>query len=238
MGANELYQYSTGDALLAGIASNGLPVADLLLHGNHGLGTFRYLVGEMIVLDGKVYQMQANGSIDVIDVADRTIIAPFAMITQFQPTASAKKAISGKPALYDAISSMFPDAHNLYLAMRVDGYFNLVTFRTVGGQSKPGEGLVEVGKHQTTHEKQNIKGTLIGFRSPKYMQGISVAGDHLHFISSDRSLGGHVLSVRADDELDIKAAPIWNIHIELPRDADFNEAKLAAERESLAGVEG
>lgn len=57
MNANELYQYSTGDALMAGIAAHGLPISDLLSHGNHGLGTFKYLVGEMIVLDGIVYQM-------------------------------------------------------------------------------------------------------------------------------------------------------------------------------------
>jgi len=238
MSANELYQYSTGDALMAGVASNGIPVQDLLFHGNHGLGTFRNLVGEMIVLDGKVYQMRSDGSIHVINVADRSIIAPFAMITQFRQTMSTKRAISGKPELYDTISNMLPEAHNLYLAIRVDGAFNLVTYRTVGGQSKPGEGLVEVGKHVTAHEEQNIKGTLIGFRSPKYMEGISVAGDHLHFISNDRSVGGHVLSIEADEELDIKVAPIWNVRIELPRDADFNEAKLAVDRESLAGVEG
>lgn len=42
---------------MAGIAAHGLPISDLLSHGNHGLGTFKYLVGEMIVLDGIVYQM-------------------------------------------------------------------------------------------------------------------------------------------------------------------------------------
>lgn len=238
MTVNELYQYSTGDALMAGIAAHGLPISDLLTHGNHGLGTFRNLVGEMIVLDGRVYQMKSDGSIHDMDATDRSIIAPFAMVTNFRPTVSIKEAASGKEALYHAISKMLPGAHNLYLAMRADGGFKSITVRTVGGQSRPGEGLVEVGKHQTSHTLENIEGTLIGFRSPQYMQGISVAGDHLHFISTNRSQGGHVLAFEADGELDLKAAAIWNIHLELPRNTDFNEAQLAADRKSLARVEG
>lgn len=160
------------------------------------------------------------------------------MVTHFNPTTTIKEAVSGKEALYQAISKMLPGAHNLYLAMRADGSFKSITVRTVGGQSTPGESLVEVGKHQTSHTLDDVEGTLIGFRSPQYMQGISVAGDHLHFISKSRSQGGHVLAFEAHGELELKVAAIWNVHLELPRDADFNEATLAADRKSLARVEG
>ena len=38
-----------------------------------------------------------------------------------------------------------------------------------------------------------MEGTVVGFRAPAYAGHIAPQGDHLHFISSDRSVGGHVL---------------------------------------------
>ncbi len=238
MTANELYQFSTGDALMAGVASHGVSIANLLAYGDHGLGTFKFLVGEMIILNGNVYQMKSDGSIQNVDVTDRSIITPFAMVTQFKPTIAVKMLIPGKDALFHILSKIVPGAHNLYLAMRVDGLFKSITVRTVGGQNSPSEGLLDVGKHQVSHTLENVEGTLIGFRSPRYMQGISVAGDHLHFVSTVRSRGGHVLGFEAEAEAELKVAAIWKIHLELPRDADFNNADLAADRAALAVVEG
>ena len=39
---------------------------------------------------------------------------------------------------------------------------------------------------------------MLGFRFPAYVEGIEVAGYHLHFVSDDRSRGGHVLDSRSD----------------------------------------
>ncbi len=72
MATNELLQFSVVSALMDGVASDGMPVAELLTHGDHGLGTFRYMVGEMIVLDGKVYQMRSDGTVATIDPAAAT----------------------------------------------------------------------------------------------------------------------------------------------------------------------
>jgi len=40
---------------------------------------------------------------------------------------------------------------------------------------------------------ENISGQIVGFRSPAYVKGIGVPGYHLHFISDDRTRGGHIL---------------------------------------------
>ena len=37
-------------------------IRELLRHGNFGLGTFNGLDGEMLVLDGRCYQLRADGS--------------------------------------------------------------------------------------------------------------------------------------------------------------------------------
>jgi alpha-acetolactate decarboxylase len=89
----------------------------------------------MNILDGNVYQMKSDGSIQNVHVTNRSIIAPFAMVTHFKPTIAVKIVIPGKDALFDILSKIVPGVHNLYLPMRVDGVFKSITVRTVGGQS-------------------------------------------------------------------------------------------------------
>ncbi|KAJ9156394.1 Alpha-acetolactate decarboxylase [Pleurostoma richardsiae] len=247
MATNELFQFSIVSALMDGVASHGLPVSTILANGDHGLGTFRNLVGELIILDGKAYRMNPDGSITHIGfTASTETISPFAMITRFSPTVitkadlPGKAKVPGKEALFELLSHLLPGARNHYLAIRVEGVFKSVTVRTVGGQREPHEGLADVGKHQVSHTfTEAMTGTIIGFRSPPYMQGVSVAGDHLHFISEDRARGGHLLAFETAEKVEVAVAPIWTVHLELPRDdAEFNEATLKGDSEGIKAVEG
>ena len=52
-----VFQVSTTGALVAGIYDKEISVGSLLEHGNFGIGTFAQLDGEMVVLDGHVYQI-------------------------------------------------------------------------------------------------------------------------------------------------------------------------------------
>lgn len=92
MPCNDLFQYSIISALMDGVAETGITISDPLKHGDHGLGTFRHMVGEMIILDGTIYDMKVDCSVTDLDsAAYAEPTAPFAMITQFQPTATALK---------------------------------------------------------------------------------------------------------------------------------------------------
>src|SRR3569833_2439021 len=142
MASNELFQYSVISALMDGVAESGLLITDLLSHGNHGLGTFRHMVGEMIILDGNVYQMKSDGTVTTIDEATaRATIAPFAMATRFQPSAKTTSPIKDKQKLSTLVSDLVPDSKNNFLALRVDGVFRAITVRTVPGQTVPHERL-------------------------------------------------------------------------------------------------
>lgn len=69
---------------------------------------------------------------------------------------------------------------------------------------------------------------LVSFRFPDYSQGINVPGYHLHFLTDDRSAGGHVLGFHAHHaqvEIDITS----EFHMELPETGDFLEAALAGD---------
>jgi acetolactate decarboxylase len=68
--------------------------------------------------------------------------------------------------------------------------------RSVPGQRKPYPPLQEVTKNQPEFAMRDIAGSIVGFRCPAYVKGINVPGYHLHFISEDRTRGGHILSFK------------------------------------------
>lgn len=85
-----LYQVATLSSLQMGGFDGVLPVGELRQHGDIGIGTFDGVNGEMIVLDGKVYQALADGTIQA--AADDTTV-PFATVT-FQYTERHRQLLS------------------------------------------------------------------------------------------------------------------------------------------------
>ncbi|KAK3347062.1 alpha-acetolactate decarboxylase [Lasiosphaeria hispida] len=238
MAENEVYQYSIISALMDGVASHGTPISRVLEHGNHGLGTFRNMVGEMIVIDGTVYQMKSDGTVVLIDNPADTI-TPFATITRFRATTATQATITSKQDLSALLTRLFPSARNHFLAIRMDGVFKSINVRTAGGQLTPRERLPAVADRQTVHTFRDVKGTIIGFRSPDYIMGINVAGDHLHFIDEERKEGGHILAFETEGDVLVQVAQLSRFHVELPtEDEEFNEAALVKDEKGIAAVEG
>ena len=77
-----LFQVSTTGALVQGVYKGAVTVGELRKHGDFGLGTFEGLDGEMVVVDGRFYQVQSDGRItEPPDAAP----VPFAVVTTFRP---------------------------------------------------------------------------------------------------------------------------------------------------------
>jgi acetolactate decarboxylase len=94
-------------------------------------------------------------------------------------------------------------------------------------QRPPYRPLTEVVAEQHVFELRDVEGTMLGFRFPGYVEGIEVSGYHLHFISEDRSRGGHVLASRSEGlraRLDLAS----ELHVELPPGVDLSDPGLAA----------
>lgn len=123
------------------------------------------------------------------------------------------------------------------MAYKIDGTFSRVKCRTVKG-SKKGEALSDLGKTQFVDEYRDVKGTVVGFRSPKNWSGFAVAGEHLHFIDDERSRGGHVLELEAGNEVQMGMAVSSNVHVELPTTREFNDASLVTDDEGIKKAEG
>lgn len=75
-----LFQISTIDALMNGVYDGVTTIGELKNYGDFGIGTFEALDGEMAVVDGKVYQIKADG---VAYPAADSVETPFAAVTFF-----------------------------------------------------------------------------------------------------------------------------------------------------------
>lgn len=91
-----LHQVSTSGALVEGIYQGAVRVATLREYGDFGLGTFEYLDGEMILLDGRFYQVRSDGA---VSEPAGDALSPFALVTHFNPEVTASVDVAGFPEL-------------------------------------------------------------------------------------------------------------------------------------------
>lgn len=219
-----LFQASTIGALLDGAFDGDLSFAELAQHGDLGLGTLNRLDGEMIALDGEFFRADVDGAVRRIAAAEKT---PFAVVTRFEPEIDERlQGELSHDELLSRLDELVPAAASS-CAIRLDGRFELVRARSVPAQSPPYRPLTEVVADQHVFELEDVVGTMLGFRFPAYVEGIEVAGYHLHFISEDRSRGGHVLGSRSSG-LRARIDPSDDLHIELPPRVDLADPDLAA----------
>lgn len=82
---------------------------------------------------------------------------------------------------------------NVPVAIRFHGRFTRMCVRSEMRQEKPYRPLAEVMKTcERRFDYADVEGDLVGFRLPPFVKGLNVPGWHLHFISADRTRGGHV----------------------------------------------
>jgi len=216
-----LFQVSTSAALVRGIYDGAVTVATLREHGDFGLGTFEHLDGEMIVLEGKFFQVRSDGS---VRVAENTAQSPFAVVTRF--AASEDVSIAGAsdlPALCEAIDKR-RGSNNLFYAIRIDAHFERLRVRAAC-KSAEGVPLVEATSHQSEFEFSDVNGTLVGFWAPGYSAAFSIAGYHFHFLSADRSRGGHLLRCVAEGAR-VQLQREGSFQVALPESTEFLKSDL------------
>jgi acetolactate decarboxylase len=217
-----VFQVSTSGALVAGVYDREVSVRAILEHGNFGLGTFANLDGEMVVVDGGVYQIQGSGR---VTEATRDAGVPFAVVTWFKPETEVSIATVGGYRDLQARCDEFRRSGNIFYAFRVDGHFKRVRTRAVN-PPHPGTRLVDAAKAQSEFDFADIDGSLVGLWSPGFASAFSVAGYHFHFLSADRQHGGHLLEVEADN-LQLKVEPLTSFHLALPESEAFLKADLS-----------
>lgn len=229
-----LSQYSTIDALLAGVYDGRMTLGQLKDYGDLGLGTFNGLAGEMVFLDGVFYQVKADGKVYRPTPDVKT---PFAAVVEFEPEDGFTLGeVRGMAALKKELLARM-GSKNIFHAFKITGRFDYVRTRSVPAQKKPYPPLKEVVKHQPEFEFHDLDGTIIGFYCPAYVEKINVVGFHLHFLNKSRTGGGHLLDVRAKG-LKVDADSVDTFTLMIPRDKAFARQDFTTSRvEELHGVE-
>ncbi|EST12805.1 acetolactate decarboxylase [Sporolactobacillus laevolacticus] len=190
----QLFQLSTMSSLLDGVFEGAMSYDEIKEYGDFGIGTFEHLDGEMIAFDGQFYRLRGDGTATPLKSEDMT---PFCSLTYFQPTVEKKFEQPLEKAAFENELKKLMASENLFYAFRIDGVFKEVSTRTVAYQEQPIP-MIEAVKSQPIFHFKNVKGTIVGFWSPAYTQGIAVSGFHLHFIDEERKGGGHVFDYSFD----------------------------------------
>lgn len=222
--------------ILSGNYDGALTVAQYKAAGDFGIGTFEGLDGEAVLLDGAVYQVKGDGS---VQTPPDTCHMPFGACTLFDDDQQRTvRGIDSFGHFAQALEASFDDKQIFY-AVKAHGRFKTIRVRSCDKQSKPYLPLAEATKMQHEYAYQETAGTLVGFWTPPFVPGsIGVPGFHLHFLSDDRSQGGHVLDFTADKlEVSLDPTPRLTIDFSTPvgvplMEKDIEQSVHAAEKQS------
>lgn len=188
-----------------------LSVAEVQRHGDHGLAGADKLDGEMVLVDGQFYQFLASGQVVQPSSAMRL---PFAAVTRWE----GGRDVAVRPGLVygagmTALDTLVADP-NAFYAVRIEGTWDTLVVRTFREQTRPYPPLDSAAAHQVVDTLVNVRGVMVGFRQPPYAMPMTLPNYHLHFITADRTRGGHVLGFTARDvRMQVSQRPDFTVHM-------------------------
>ena len=229
-----IYQVSTIDALLESVYDGVVLAGELTRYGDFGIGTFDSLDGEMIFVDGIVYQARSDGS---VRIAPDDLTVPLVAVTFLDHDLVVNNLSTVNYSAFEELMSGHIRSENLMYAVRIDGLFSSVTVRAPNRQERPYPRLVDALADQYMATYTNIQGSAVGFLLPEYMGGLNVPVYHLHFISDNRRVGGHIVDFSLDGAT-VTLDETLTFMMQLPAEGGFIEADLTADlSDELAVVE-
>lgn len=149
-------------------------------------------------------------------------------MTRFRPSrpSTALPAGTTLASLGPALDPSLPSLNTFY-AIRIEGTFSSVTSRTYPRQQEVNGRFPALCKvvPKVFPVFKNVKGTIVGFRSPQYLSNLAIPSYHLHFLAADKKGGGHVLDftvAQATVEIDVDS-----LALDFPTDQAFATMDLS-----------
>ena len=234
----KMFQVSTLQALALGYTRSVITVDELKKHGDTGLGTFEAVDGEMIVIDDRCFRATADGS--VVE-ADSEMGVPFASVCNL---AGQKRFDLGSFSSIDALKAELNNIIEMHFGLnsmhmvRIDGEFASVSARSESPYEAMHIPLKDMlDETQRSFRFDEISGSLVCVYYPDYMNVINADGWHLHFISDDRTKGGHVFDIKMKSGKAV-LDKINKIEIQIPVDPGFDTYSLgSASQKDIKHVE-
>ena len=224
----KMYQVSTLNALLLGYTRKVVSEQELLENGDTGLGTFENVDGEMIVVDGHCYRAADDGTVTEMPPEKGVPFASVSFLIGSQKfELDSVENIDALKALLNLKIEEGFGLNSMHM-VRIDGFFEMVDARSENGLKSQHVELKDIlNLNQKSFTFSNVSGSLVCLYYPDYMAGINAAGWHFHFVSEDRSKGGHVFNVIMKKGTAI-LDKISKIEMQLPWEASFDTYALTS----------
>ncbi len=227
--ANNDYLFSAGyaSAFIGGLFDGFYPYSQLKTHGDFGLGAPDKVDGELLMLDGKLYQSRADGRTVAINDTAKTsyaVVCFFRAQQTFKPAGQLNKA-----ALFHYLDSVLTNPNGMY-AIHIKGSFADIKTRAFPPVlQKPYLPLAAMLDRQHFFEYRAVSGDLVGYRLPAYLDGQFISGYHFHFLSGDKDKGGHLIDITTDNVI-IEIDELKNYTMDIPQTADFKSFDFKKDR--------
>lgn len=226
---NTVFHFSIADALLSNLFEGNTTFKEILKYGDFGIGTMNCLDGEVIILDGIPYTIRADGKAYVIDNFERS---PISVVTHFKKDYFLNINTSIKYSqLIEKLNSFLP-TQNIFYPVKIVGEFKYMATRSIAKQSKPYKPIEDLINETVKFNFTNIKGTVIGFKSPSFIERIGVPDYHFHFIDKDRKVGGHLLDFEMTTGK-IEYALARDFHVKLENTEAYDNLDLSESKNEL-----
>ena len=233
----KLVRASTLNALMLGNFDSTISVRDFLSEADTGIGTYTGLDGEAIFEDGVAYRATADGGVSIMKPEDGVA---FGTVARFDPSLPEHKAEGFKDIeeLKELLSPYTSENPNIFYMLVMKGSFSFMHVRSCYICEKPYPTLSEAASHQKEFKYENVEGKVIAVYCPPYVEGMNLPGWHFHFLSKDKTKGGHILGLSGED-ISFQIEPIKEWELILPENAEFAKLDLCEDLSAkTAAVEG
>jgi len=181
--SDQFYHYSIWYAFVNKVYDGLLTAGELKLQG--------------VMLNGKLFQVTQDGKVSQPD-NEAGIVYANATFFDVDKSFSIQETVDYE-ALRARINAQLA-TKNMFYSFRIHGTFATMKCGGLHKQELPyTEGLDVLIPNRPVFERENFKGTMVGFYCPEFIGDINVAGYHLHFISDDETFGGHVMAFSGND---------------------------------------
>ncbi|MDB5018252.1 MAG: alpha-acetolactate decarboxylase [Mucilaginibacter sp.] len=232
---DNLFSAGYAAGFIGGLYDAFYPYKKLLQHGDFGLGAPAKLDGELIILNGKMYQTQFTGKTTPMSDTGKTA---YAVVCFFHADKTLKPGrVMNKTTLFKYLDSVLDNQNGIY-AIHISGRFNYVKTRAFPPvQQKPYLPLAAMLDRQHFFEFHNISGDFVGYKLPAFVEGAHISGYHFHFLSDSKEAGGHMIDLIADD-ITIEVDTLNSYTMDIPQTTDFKNFDFRKDRkEEIKSVE-
>lgn len=222
-----LFQASTWSALALGNFDAAVNAGDLLRCADTGIGVGAALDGAVTLEDGIAYRAMADGRAAVMQPENGIAFAAAMAFDENAPNVELKN-IGSIESLRQALEPFVNSNRNIFYMIKAGGVFNAVHLCSWDTCRKPYPTLAEAAKNQREAQFENTHGSLIAVWCPQYISGTCFQGWQFHYLSSDKTQGGHVFDLSVD-RLHMKINRVERFDLTLPQNAEFARRNLCEE---------